>query len=649
MSRIIKIIAIALLLVVGAMFGVTVGVFIALTRDLPQIQSLETFKPSAVTKIYSSDKVLLSELYAEKRHPVPIQSIHPHLKAALVATEDRNFYRHSGVDLKGILRALIKDLSTGQFAEGASTITQQLAKTLFLTPKKTLVRKIKEAFLAFQLERRYTKDEILGFYMNQVYFGSGAYGVESAARLYFGKSVNDLTLSESALIAGIPKAPSRYSPLVNKKRAINRRNLVLKQMEKTGIITAEDYERSIQKPVHIAGPKRRVKAPYFVDYVKRFLESKIGETRLYREGLIVYTTLSERLQFVAERSILRGLTALEKRMKQRGMKNAKAQGALVAVDIETGGILAMVGGKDFYDSPFNRAIQALRQPGSAFKPILYAHAIEQGFSQNHLILDAPIVFRGANAGEDWRPENFSKTYKGEITFRRALAMSKNIPAVRLIEKLGPNSVAQFAHMMGITARLEPNLTLALGSSGIRLLELTASYAVFANQGNYSEPFGVREVSDRAGRMIWRRKPKKKAVMSRAGAAIMINMLEGVVHEGTGRKARALRRPVAGKTGTTNDFKDALFVGFSPSVAAGVWMGQDSYTTLGNGEEGARAALPTWIQFMKEALKETPVEYFDIPDDVVQVRIHPTTGLPVSEGTSGGVVALFKKGSEPTRY
>ena len=649
MSRIIKIITIASLLVLGVLCGVVAGVFIALTRDLPQIQSLENFKPSAVTRIYSSDKVLLSELYAEKRHPVPIQSMPPHLKAALVATEDRNFYRHSGVDLRGILRALVKDLSTGQFAEGASTITQQLAKTLFLTSQKTIVRKIKEAFLAFQLERRYTKDEILELYMNQVYFGSGAYGVESAARLFFGKSVNDLTLSESALIAGMPQAPSRYSPLVNKNRAAKRRNLVLKQMEKTGIITTEDYERAVKEPIDVAGSKRRVKAPYFVEYVKRFLESTIGETRLYREGLNVYTTLSEKLQIVAERSIHDGLTALEKRMNQRGMKNTKAQGALIAMDIETGGILAMVGGKDFYDSPFNRSTQALRQPGSAFKPILYAYAIEQGFPQNHLILDAPIVFRGANAGEDWRPENFSKTYKGEITFRRALATSENIPAVRLIEKLGPSSVAQFAHKLGITARLEPNLTLALGSSGVRLMELTACYAVFANQGNYNEPFGVLEVSDRAGRMIWRRKPKKKAVMSRAGAAIMTNMLEGVVREGTGRKARSLIRPVAGKTGTTNDFRDALFIGFSPSIAAGVWVGQDSYVALGNGEEGARAALPAWIQFMREALKETPLEYFDIPDDVVQVRINPTSGLPSGDGDPDGVFALFKKGTEPAHY
>ena len=649
MSRIIKIITISLLLVLGVLCGVVAGVFIALTRDLPQIQALENFKPSAVTRIYSSDKVLLSELYAEMRHPVPIQFMPPHLKAALVATEDRNFYGHSGVDLRGILRALVKDLSTGQFAEGASTITQQLAKTLFLTPKKTIVRKIKEAFLAFQLERRYTKDEILEFYMNQVYFGSGAYGVEAAARLFFGKSVNDLTLSESALIAGMPKAPSRYSPLVNKNRAVTRRNMVLKQMEKTGIITAEDYERTVKEPVDVAGPKRRVKAPYFVDYVKRFLETTIGETRLYREGLNVHTTLSEKLQTVAERSIHAGLTALERRMKRRGMKNAKAQGALIAMDIGTGGILAMVGGKDFYDSSFNRSTQALRQPGSAFKPILYAYAIEQGFPQNHLILDAPIVFRGANAGEDWRPKNFSKTYKGEITFRRALATSENIPAVRLIEKLGPSSVAQFAHKLGISARLEPNLTLALGSSGVRLMELTACYAVFANQGNYSEPFGVLEVSDRAGRTIWRRKPKKKAVMSRAGAAIMTNMLEGVVREGTGRKARSLIRPVAGKTGTTNDFRDALFIGFSPSIAAGVWMGQDSYVTLGNGEEGARAALPAWIQFMREALKETPLEYFDIPDDVVQVRIDPTSGLPAGDGDPDGVAALFKKGTEPTHY
>ncbi|MBW2538735.1 MAG: transglycosylase domain-containing protein, partial [Deltaproteobacteria bacterium] len=406
-----KKIAIAFILVSGVLFGAVAGAFFALSHDLPQIRSLETFTPSAVTRIYSSDRVLLAELFVEKRVPVPLTSIPAYLQAALVATEDRKFYSHSGVDLKGILRAIIKDIRAGGFVEGASTITQQLSKTLFLTPQKTLIRKIKEAMLAFQLERRYTKDEILELYLNQVYFGSGAYGVESAARLFFGKSAKDLDLAECAMIAGMPKAPSRYSPLINSELAIKRRDTVLKQMRDTGIITASAFQQTLKKELNLKSQnKNSTKAPYFVDYVKKFLEKELGSSILYRGGLSVFTTLSFDLQQAAEVAVANGLAALETRMKPKGNENPLPQCALVSIDVQSGGILAMVGGRNFYDSPFNRATIARRQPGSAFKPIVYAHAIERGFAQNMMILDAPIVFKGALNGKDWRPENFSRTY-----------------------------------------------------------------------------------------------------------------------------------------------------------------------------------------------------------------------------------------------
>ena len=638
-----------LLFFVAVVCGSLAGAFLALTQDLPQIRSLESFKPDAVTRIYSADKVLLAELFLEKREPVPLEKIPRLLTAALVATEDRKFYKHSGVDLKGIARAIFKDIKAGEFVEGASTITQQLSKTLFLTPRKTLVRKLKEAILAFQLERRYTKDEILELYLNQVYFGSGAYGVESAAKIFFGKSAKDLTLAECALVAGMPKSPSRYSPLVNPDLALTRRNTVLQQMRDTGIISDADYQQAVKEALHTNGRKFNLsKAPYFVEYIKETLEDEIGSTRLYKGGLSVFTTLNYRLQLAAENAVNDGLSALSQRMRMRKGQIAESdpQAALISLDLASGGILAMVGGKDFSASRFNRATMALRQPGSAFKPFIYAYAIEQGFAQDSIILDAPVVYKGGQNGEDWKPENFSSGFKGEMTLRHALAISQNIPAVRLLQSLGPNSVAQFAHQLGIKSYLASNLSLALGTSEVTLLDLTSAYSVFPNRGEKIKPFGVLEVVDRNGRVIWRDKPQRRLVMSRAGAAIVTNMLEGVVKEGTGRQAQILGRAVAGKTGTTDDYRDAMFIGFSPSTIAGVWVGQDLGGSLGDKETGAKAALPIWIDFMTAALQNESHQYFDIPDDVRQIRMDPITGLAQLDNSKPSVVALFKKGTEP---
>ncbi len=634
-----------LFLIVAALSGVVAGAFMALTHDLPEIRSLETYRPSATTRIYSSDGVILSELFMEKRDPVLLKEIPDYLKLALITTEDRNFYKHSGLDFKGIARAVIKDIKAGGFVEGASTITQQLAKTLFLTSEKTLVRKLKEAVLAFQIERRYTKDEILELYLNEVYFGSSAYGVESAARTFFGKSVIRLDLSECALIAAMPKAPSRYSPLVNKDLAVKRRNIILKQMLKTGVITDFDYKKAVDQQLDLSSrDKSRIQAPYFVEYVKRVLEETLGDAVLYKGGLVIYTTLSWEMQKAAENAVGNGLGALDKRMKRNGVKDPKPQSALIALDVESGGILAMVGGRDFNKTPFNRAVSAKRQPGSAFKPILYAYAIENGFSQNDIILDSPVVFKGAVKGIDWEPENFSRSYLGEITLRKALTLSKNIPAVRLIEMLGPSSVADFAHSMGINSRLTRDFSLSLGTSEVTLMDLTSAYAVFPDKGLWTKPFCVTQVLDHRGSVIWLARPHRKFVMSRAGAAIVTDMLQGVIKEGTGRKARVLGRPVAGKTGTTNSCKDALFIGFSPSIAAGVWVGMDRHVTMGNSETGARAALPIWIEFMQKTRVSGDFQYFDIPDNVVKQFVNDTTGLKVPENAPGAVAVLLKKNS-----
>ncbi|MDM8539677.1 PBP1A family penicillin-binding protein [Desulfococcaceae bacterium HSG9] len=651
---------IVFLLLAGAVCGVIVGVIIALTQDLPQIRQLESFQPSTTTRIYSSDGVILSELFAERRDPVKLKAIPPYLKAALLATEDQRFYSHSGLDIKGIGRAIISDIRAGKFIQGGSTITQQLAKTLFLTPRRTLLRKLKEAFLAFQLERRYTKDAILTLYLNQIYLGSGTYGVDAAAQRYFGKSVNALNLSECALLAGLPQAPSRYSPLANKTLAVKRRNVVLRRMLKNGIIAPSLYDETVNRPLELStGTRQSSLAPYFIAHIKQSLEKEIGTELLYKGGLTVSTTLVYQEQKAAALAVSEGLEAFESRNMEMGIRNSEfgipnstfpisksPQAALIALDVKTGGIRAMIGGRDFKQSAFNRATMAERQPGSAFKPLVYALAIERGFSQNTLLQDAPAAYKIAGKRKLWQPQNFSGTYKGSITFRKALSISQNIPAVRLIEMLGISSVVQFAHSMGIRSQLRPYLSLALGASEVRLIDLTAAYAVFANQGQWTRPFGVTDVYDRNNRQIWRVKPERKAIMSRAGAAVITDMLAAVINEGTGRKARVIGRPLGGKTGTTNRYKDALFVGFSPSIATGVWVGMDDFTTLGNRATGAKAALPIWIQFMQAALDGNPYQHFDLPDDVVRMRMDRTTGKQIEDAAAGAVDALFIKGATP---
>lgn len=634
---------VAFIALLGMLCGVSIGVVFALFHDLPQIRSLETYTPPMVTRIYSADNVLLAELFKEKREPVNLEDIPVHLKSAILATEDKNFFNHPGIDIKGIGRAIIKDIMTGKFIQGASTITQQLAKTLFLNPEKTILRKIREAILALQLERRYTKNEILTLYLNQVYFGSGAYGVESAARIFFNKPVSRLTLAECALVAGMPKAPSRYSPLVNPDLAIRRRNTVLKQMEISGIISEEQYAEAAAEPLHLnPQPKTAVKAPYFVEYVKHQLENTLGSAMLYKGGLTVTTTLSYNMQKTAETAVEKGLVSLEKRMRQNQIPDPDPQCALVSIEIHSGKILAMVGGREFGKSRYNRCT-ARRQPGSAFKPVVYALAVEQGFSQNRKILDAPIVFKNADSGKDWEPGNYSHTFLGEIPLRKALALSKNTPAVRLIEMLGPSSVSAFAQSLGITGPLAPNLSLALGTSEVSILDLTSAYCVFANKGERIDPYAISEVSDRFGRLLWRVKPRRQVVMTRQGAAIISDMLRAVVNEGTAGQARVLNGSFAGKTGTTDQFKDAVFVGFSPVVAAGIWVGQDRHVSLGPMETGARAALPIWIDFMKNSRYGPSVQYFDLPDGVVKKHMDPDTGEIVPPDTPGAVEAVFRAG------
>lgn len=634
---------VVVIIFLGILCGASLGAGFALFHDLPQIRSLETYSPAMVTRIYSADHILLDEIYKEKRDPVALEDIPAYLKSAVLATEDKKFFTHSGIDIQGIARAIVKDILTGKFTQGASTITQQLAKTLFLNPEKTILRKIREAILALQLERRYTKNEIFALYLNQVYFGSGAYGVESAARIFFNKPASRLTLGECALIAGMPKAPSRYSPLVNLDLATRRRNTVLNRMKLTGIIGEKQYAEAVAEPLHPIPPsKTAVKAPWFVEYVKHQLEDTLGSSLLYNGGLTITTTLSYKMQEAGEIAVEKGLASLEKRMRLNQIPDPDPQCALISIDIHTGKILAMVGGRDFEKSQYNRCT-AKRQPGSAFKPVVYALAIEKGFSQNRKILDAPIVFNSADDGKDWEPENYSHTFLGEISLRKALTFSKNTPAVRLIEMLGPSSVSAFAENLGIRGPIVPNLSLALGTSEVSILDLTSAYCVFAGKGEQIAPYAVTEVSDHTGRLLWRPKPQRRIAMSRQGAAIVTDLLRGVITEGTGAPARSLNGFFAGKTGTTDQCKDALFVGFSPDIAAGVWVGQDRNTSLGRTETGAAAALPIWIDFMKSSGQQPAGKGFEMPAGVVIKYMDPDTGKIVPINTPGSVEAMFRTG------
>jgi penicillin-binding protein 1A len=629
---------IALLAFVGILTGGLAGGFYGLIYDLPEINQLKLYRPSAVTTVYSADGQVITRFYLEKRFPVSLDDIPKSLIQALITTEDRGFYSHSGINLKAIARALVHDIKARRFEQGASTLTQQLAKTLFLSSEKSLVRKIREAILALQIERRYTKDEILELYLNQIYLGSGAYGVEAAARTYFNTTVSGLTLGQAALIAGLPKAPSAYSPLIRPDLAQKRRQIVLKQMRSEAVITKPAFDRASAEPVLVDSPQPSSdKAPYFTGYLSKKLKSMgdLGQA----SGLSIYTTLDMGLQHTAMQSFTRHMDRLEKRMQ-----NAQdLQGAVVALDVHTGAIRCMIGGRQMGQQLFNRSVQAMRQPGSAFKPFVYAAALEQGWEQNQTLTDAPLSYDLPDGGV-WQVNNFSKDFKGKMTLRSALALSKNTPAVRLAEKIGIFSVTDMARRAGIKAALPSYLSLALGTAEVSLLNLTSAYSSFPGQGIRARPHAIDRIEDQNGQVRYRYRNVKETVTDRITAALTTDMLKAVVLEGTARKARKIKTDIAGKTGTTDRYKDALFVGFSPALACGVWVGNDDATSLGPVGTGASAALPVWIDIMAVAVASHPVQYFDIPDGTKMVYILPDTGAPADPAIPGAVKALVRSNS-----
>ena len=549
---------------------------------------------------------------------MPLQQIPHGLRNAIIAVEDARFYSHFGVDVRGILRAAYANLRHGRVVEGGSTITQQLAKVLFLTPDRRFSRKVKEALLAFELEKRYSKDRLLELYLNQVYMGHGAYGVEAAARIYFGKSVQDLTLPEVAMLAALPRSPGNYSPFERPELVQRRRAIVVGRLLEEGYISEAEAKAANRAPLGLVPPeRRRSSGQYFLGYLQQSLEAKYGSDVLYKSGLSIYTTLDAGLQRAAEQALREGLQAVATRQAARAASRGKPgpatevpEGAVVVIEAATGYVKVLIGGADFARTEFNRALYAHRQPGSAFKPFVYLAALEAGHAPTEILDDSPV--RYVSGDKVWEPENYDGKFRGPVTLQQSLEESINVPTIRLLEQVGVNPVIDAARRAGIQSRLPHDLTLALGTGDVTLLELTAAYGTFANQGIRMEPLMVRHVTDAQGRLVEENIPQGREAITPDLAIGLTQMLRGIVERGSGIGARVLERPLAGKTGTTNDFSNAWFVGYTPSIVAGVWVGHDRPRSLGHDETGARAALPIWVAVMRAALRGKPVEDFPAP-------------------------------------
>jgi penicillin-binding protein 1A len=714
---------VGLLLLVSALVGATAGLLLVYTTDLPQVDALEAYRPSSPTDLYDDHGRVIGSFALQRRVVVSYDDFPQVLREALISIEDKDFYRHSGINFWRIAGAAYRDIRSGGRVQGASTLTMQLARNLFLSPDRSFHRKIEEAMLAIQIERRFTKPQIFTLYANQIFLGHGVYGFEAASEFYFSKPARNLTLPEAALLAGLPKGPGVYSPINHPERALKRRTLVINAMLEDGKITSAEAEIARSAPLGLRlqhDPNSL--APYFVEEIRRYLETKYGADQVHEGGLKVYTSLDMDLQKAANLAVLDGLATYERRHGWKGhLENVVAegtaidkyehadwenepevdgymhavvtsagvgiatvkfgryeaalnqgdvawthekipqllhagdicyvkilalnpngsarvsleedsgvQGSLVAIDNATGGIKAMVGGRDFSDSKFDRATQSLRQVGSSFKPYVYTAAIDRGASPNDTILDEPVTFETESG--PYSPHNYDEKYEGIITLRRALAQSRNIPALKLANKIGIKAVIDFAERFGITARLPPYLPVALGSAEITLMEQTSAYSVFPNDGVRVIPRYISKVTDYEGRVLEEDYPEVKDVISARTARIMTAMLHEVVMHGTGVAAAKLPFPAGGKTGTTNDFTDAWFVGFSPTMTCGVWVGFDEKKSLGDKETGARAALPIWMNFMTAAMAgKDPGQFQSAPE----VPLNVTEKLDTPDAAAGG--------------
>ncbi len=653
---------IALTLVfVGLLAGGFVAALLRFQGELPSTAHLERIEMPSNTRIFDRNGTSLGDLFAEDRLPVRLDQVPKPLVDAVIATEDRGFYRHWGIQPSGLIRAVFANMRRGRVAQGGSTITQQLARNLFLTHERTVTRKLKEALLTIRLERIYSKDEILGMYFNHIYYGNGSYGVRSAAREYFDKELSELTIGECAFLAGIPANPTLFDPRRRFENAKGRQGVVLAMMKEVGVLDAAQADAAAKEPITLT-PRDvpSMRAPYFIEYVRQELLTRYGAERLYADGLTVTTTLDWELQEAAEKALEKQLRWLE-RVNSYGVERNKdwvapeepfvtspyLQGAFVMVDTKTGEIVAMVGGRNYWESKFNRAVQARRQPGSAFKPFVYAAAVERGIGPSTIILDEPYVVH-MPGGKDYKPENTKRDFQGPVTMRTAISKSINVPAVRMIVQIGPQAAVDVARRCGISGTLFPYPSTALGASEVTLLDLTAAFSVFPNLGVLHRPWAIREVRDRDGVALERGTTASEEAISAPVAAVMNSMLEDVMNHGTGASARArgIRCAAGGKTGTMDDYMDAMFVGYTSDYTAGAWVGFDVKRTLGLDMTGSAAALPVWIEVMKVALERGEPEPFEVPAGLTWTQVCPESGMKAVEDCPEPYREIYVDGQAP---
>lgn len=637
-------IAALLTLMIGA------GLYAVAALEVPDILSIASYNPPVATVFLDDQGEPIAEFYRERRYVVPISTMPDLLPVAFVAAEDGRFFQHGGVDGWSVLRAMVNNIRSGRRSQGGSTITQQVARSLLLSPEKTYSRKLREAILAYRIDHLLDKEEILYLYLNQIYLGDGAYGVEAAARTYFDKHVAELNLAEISLLAGLPQAPSRYSPFKNFKLAKGRQRYVLNRMAADGYITPDEARRAYRRVLRWKVDREQNKGveKYFVEHVRQYIEERYGKEALLTGGLVVHTTMNRSLQIAAATSAAKAI----KYWRRRNPGATKTpQAALLAMAVGSSRVVAMIGGNDFNRSQYNRAVQSRRQPGSAFKPIVYAAALQHTVTPADLIIDEPLKLQGNVPDQLWEPKNFSGKYYGRTTVWTGLVQSRNVVSIKILQRVGVGDVRELAGRMGITADLTDNLSLALGTSGISLLEMTGAYNVFASDGIYCTPLFVSKIVSRHGKVLQNDSGQAgKRVLAPQDAYLVTDMLQGVITAGTGSQARGLPLEVAGKTGTSDHGMDAWFVGYTPELAVGVWIGFDQNVSLGINETGGRAAAPVWRDFMQRALRGRSgiTKKFPVPEGVMFLPLDPLTGEIKAKKDRKSVMVAFKQDMLPTR-
>ncbi len=646
---------------------ITVGLTLYnnLQKEIPSMTDMMLYAPPTATEVYDSNNKKISDFFIEKRVTVELKSIPQYAIDATIALEDQRFYEHWGVNIFRIGIALIKDIQHASIKQGGSTVTQQLARNMFLSLEQTIVRKIKEALISVQLEKNFSKDEILEMYFNQINYGNGAYGIEAAANVYFGKSVEELNLSEAAILAGIPNLPEHYNPFKHPENAKNRQKTCLCGMLEQRYITKEQFYDALEKTIKLKKKSTEKQyAKYFIEEVRKEVINRFGYDVLYKGGLKIYTTLDMEIQQHAEVTVERQLKRYEKRYKE--VKFTKEdydslpieekdeytvipylQAALIIINNQTGGIKAMVGGRDFKDSEFNRVYQAPRQPGSIFKIFLFGAAIENGMSPGDIIMDTPVVLDDGT-DEPYKPHNYDETFMGPISLRIALSKSRNVTAVRLIDNIGPATVVNFAHKLGIKSKLDPYISLALGSSEVTLFEMTRAFSVFPNYGIIKNISMIRYIEDAEGNIIYKTDITDKRVMDDDDAYLITSMLETTAKEGTGQgmKWMGIKANAGGKTGTTDDYSNAWFIGFTREITCGVWVGYDELRGIGDKATGAAIALPIWAYTVKPFIDNSDTLSFIPTDSIIRVKICKSSGLLPSKYCKEIIEEIYKIGREP---